>query len=367
MSTQTPNMSLYQPQIGVDSGLVWEQQMNANSSTVDQHNHSAGSGVQITPSGMMINADLPFQGNNAISLRSVRLSAQASPISGSSDLGCVYVSGVDLYYNDENGNQVRITSGGTVNATSSGISSGTASASFSSGVLVVNSSSNAPANIQCASLLMGNTGVSGSFYLTLSPPSSLASNYSLTLPPLPAQTNVVVLGTDGTLATITYPNLSSQVIPPGLVAPYAGNSDPIGWLICNGQAVSRTTFANLFGVISTTYGSGNGSTTFNVPTLTDSAPFGSGNLFTYGAAGGSATSVASHTHTDSGHGHGINQAGAVYVQQSGQNASGGSGAFSPGINPSGISIQTGAANIQSTGVTNGNMPPFVAMLYIIKT
>lgn len=51
----------------------------------------------------------------------------------------------------------------------------------------------------------------------------------------------------------------------GEVRQYAGVSVPAGWLECNGQAVSRTTYAGLFAVIGTTYGVGDGSTTFNLP------------------------------------------------------------------------------------------------------
>jgi microcystin-dependent protein len=56
-------------------------------------------------------------------------------------------------------------------------------------------------------------------------------------------------------------------LPPGIVFPYAGTSAPAGYLLCGGQAVSRATFAALFLVIGTTYGSGDGATTFNVPDL----------------------------------------------------------------------------------------------------
>lgn len=55
------------------------------------------------------------------------------------------------------------------------------------------------------------------------------------------------------------------VEPTGAMIPYAGASAPAGYLLCNGSAVSRTTYAALFAVIGTTYGSGDGSTTFNVP------------------------------------------------------------------------------------------------------
>jgi len=53
----------------------------------------------------------------------------------------------------------------------------------------------------------------------------------------------------------------------GFLQPYAGSTAPSGWLLCYGQAISRTTYATLFAIIGTTYGSGDGSTTFNVPDL----------------------------------------------------------------------------------------------------
>jgi len=55
--------------------------------------------------------------------------------------------------------------------------------------------------------------------------------------------------------------------PIGSLMPYAGTSVPNGWLLCSNVAVSRSTYADLFSVISTTYGAGDGTTTFNVPDL----------------------------------------------------------------------------------------------------
>ena len=52
----------------------------------------------------------------------------------------------------------------------------------------------------------------------------------------------------------------------GMVVPFAGSTAPSGWLICDGSAISRTTYSSLFSVIGTTYGDGDGNTTFNIPT-----------------------------------------------------------------------------------------------------
>ena len=57
--------------------------------------------------------------------------------------------------------------------------------------------------------------------------------------------------------------------PTGSIKPFAGTTIPDGYLLCDGSAVSRTTYAALFAVIGTTYGSGDGSTTFNLPNLSD--------------------------------------------------------------------------------------------------
>ena len=63
------------------------------------------------------------------------------------------------------------------------------------------------------------------------------------------------------------PNSEGSVSPPGVVEAFAGNNIPVGWLLCDGSAVSRLTYAKLFAEIGTTYGAGDGSTTFNVPDL----------------------------------------------------------------------------------------------------
>ena len=66
---------------------------------------------------------------------------------------------------------------------------------------------------------------------------------------------------------VDYSELTS-IVPTGTVISFAANSNPNGYILCNGSAVSRTTYANLFSVIGTTYGTGDGSTTFNLPNYT---------------------------------------------------------------------------------------------------
>ena len=86
-------------------------------------------------------------------------------------------------------------------------------------------------------------------------------------------------------------------VPPGAVVPYGGGTAPTGYLLCDDSAVSRTTYATLFAIVSTTYGAGNGTTTFNVPDLRDRLPLGKGtnNSTLGGETSGAAASAVKAT------------------------------------------------------------------------
>ena len=76
----------------------------------------------------------------------------------------------------------------------------------------------------------------------------------------------------------------------GAIKPWTKTTAPAGYLLCNGGAVSRSTYADLFAVISTTYGAGDGSTTFNVPQLQGKMPQGyDGNTYNLAGTGGANT------------------------------------------------------------------------------
>lgn len=94
-----------------------------------------------------------------------------------------------------------------------------------------------------------------------------------------------------------------SLVPTGVILPYGGVKAPTGFLLCDYSAVSRTTYANLFAVIGTRYGAGNGSTTFNVPKLNDGSfvrgvPSGSvGTKYSAALPPLTASSAGAHTHT----------------------------------------------------------------------
>jgi len=92
------------------------------------------------------------------------------------------------------------------------------------------------------------------------------------------------LNEDGTLSDAFKDE--AQVIPTGTVIARLSTVVPTGWLFCNWAEVSRTTYASLFATIGTTYGAGNGTTTFNLPNFQDRFLYGKGSTSSIGDSGG---------------------------------------------------------------------------------
>ena len=109
--------------------------------------------------------------------------------------------------------------------------------------------------------------------------------------------------TDGSLAPIAGATLYADA-PVGSIQAYGGATAPFGWLLCQGQAVSRATYAELFGVIGTSFGAGDGSTTFNIPDMREVVPVGAGTSTrsgiathdTYSVGGFKDDQVQDHSH-----------------------------------------------------------------------
>jgi len=173
-----------------------------------------------------------------------------------------------------------------------------------------------------------------------------------------------LLTSNGTIWTSAAPAVS---VPTGVINMWPTATAPTGYLLCAGSAVSRTTYAALFAVISTTFGVGDGTTTFNLPNYTSRMPYGT----TIGAIGGSADAVVvSHTHTatstvtDPSHSH-TTDAGSTRGGAGSNSGYSTSGSFTTGTATTGITVAT---TNTSTGVsgTNANLPPYLGINFIIK-
>lgn len=109
----TTNMNLTQSSVGVTTGPDWATNTEGNWTAIDTHDHSSGKGVQISPAGININADLEFNANDATELRTVAFDSSASATS-SADRRCFYEDGGDIYWRNASGTAVQITSGTAV-------------------------------------------------------------------------------------------------------------------------------------------------------------------------------------------------------------------------------------------------------------
>lgn len=93
-----------------------------------------------------------------------------------------------------------------------------------------------------------------------------------------------------------------RIFQPGMIIPTGRSTADTGFMLCDGAAISRTTYATLFGVIGTTFGAGNGTTTFNIPDMRGRFPIGKSPSGTGSVLGGTGGSI-DHTHTGPSHTH----------------------------------------------------------------
>jgi microcystin-dependent protein len=207
----------------------------------------------------------------------------------------------------------------------------------------------------------------------------------------------VTVDNNGTITDVGFINNADiaavfDSTPTGSVVSFAGSASPTGWLLCDGSAVSRTTYSTLFSVMSTTYGIGDGSTTFNLPNLKGRVPVGLDSSQTefdvLGETGGlkavtltgaqSGTSVHGHgnnigTNNDT-HGHSTNTAGDASNFLSGSTVN---MRYSDSTNPTLNTSNDTHNHTMSGGVLNSvaanaaeahtNLQPYIVLNYIIKT
>jgi microcystin-dependent protein len=193
-----------------------------------------------------------------------------------------------------------------------------------------------------------------------------------------------------------------QLAQTGEIKMWPTNTPPTGYLMCDGSQVSRSTYAALFALIGTTFGVGDGSTTFNLPNYLNRFAVGAGSSYALAATGGSkdatlvshshtfsattGTESAGHTHsgttsTNGNHQHSIaryasNGAGPnVLIGQSlydNQGYTDFAGDHTHTFTTGGVSANhthsvSGSTSTQGSSATDANLPPYLAIHFIIKT
>lgn len=184
-------------------------------------------------------------------------------------------------------------------------------------------------------------------------------------------------GTSGNVLTSNgsaWVSSTPTYVPTGGMMMWGTASAPTGYLLCNGAAVSRTTYSALFAVIGTAYGAGDGSTTFTLPDFRDRFPVGAGTTYSANSTGGSkdaivvthnhtgtTTTVADHVHTMFIRG-GTPGGSFIYPRHDTyiDNANQDSGA-------AGSHNHTFTTDSAGSSGTNANLPPYLGVYFIIKT
>jgi microcystin-dependent protein len=223
------------------------------------------------------------------------------------------------------------------------------------------------------------------------------------------------VGVNSSAVTTSHDYLIKNNTPAGVINMWATTTAPTSWLLCDGTAVSRSTYASLFAVIGTTYGVGDNSTTFNLPNLKGKVPVGRDSADTsfdsMGETGGAKTHTLSsaempiHTHIQNSHNHTQNSHTHTTDTQGSHNHGGSvgtgeflyrDGAYNTGFNSwvgnvylaitwnggtayagshsHNVNGNTAINNAQTatnqnagSGLSHNNLQPYIVLNYIIKT
>jgi microcystin-dependent protein len=172
-------------------------------------------------------------------------------------------------------------------------------------------------------------------------------------------TNSALPAAGGDGATVGYANTKTIPLPTGIIYWFAGAAVLAGYLECNGQAVSRTTYPGLFAVFGTTWGAGDGSTTFNLPDLRGRTIFGFDSTQTefdaIAKTGGAATVTLAETNLPAHH----HSAATFKVGSAGVSA-GANSKIAPGA------VQVTTSDPATGGGAHNNLQPFATMIAMVR-
>jgi len=210
-NTISPNMNLVVPSVGSENGPTYAFDVNTSLTLIDQHDHSPGKGVQITPAGMNINVALNFNNNLATNLKAIQLDNQSGPNTTPGTISVAPNGGTgvgDLYYTDYSGATFPLTQNGAVVAiaTIEGITWASGTFSFTDAQGGANTT---PASLDAGSVTVRPTianAQSLNYGITIGPPSGITSAYNFTLPANTATNSFLTFQSGVVSATIPVAN-----------------------------------------------------------------------------------------------------------------------------------------------------------------
>lgn len=308
MSSTTPLMNLTLPDVGPGGtpGPTYAQNINDDFSTIDSHNHVAGSGALIPVAALNINADLDIGSFNLVNARAVRVDIQPSTLTTANDKNQVYSVLGDLYWNNNSGVAVKITNGTGINI--SGVAGfygdyaqpgvpAAATYSNTTKTFTFTQSSGVTAIIAASTYELFRA-TSGANSINLKSPPVVGASYDFIFPAAaPSVQSTLQISTGGQVSFVnntlgavplgavisTFPNLAGAYVTTATTV-----ADASGFVLCNGQVLA------------------DGSSPMNGQTIPNlnNASFLMGDIpANSGVGGGNNSALLVHAHTiDHGHG-----------------------------------------------------------------
>lgn len=239
-STLSPNMNLILPTVGQEPGPTYAFDVNSSLTLIDSHDHSPGRGVQITPAGLNINTDLSINSNSLTNVLTLVFgasgTASTTPMALSVAPGGESPQQEDLWYTPDTGVPIQITKNGQVNVVASSIPGESYAAGTFFWTQTQDGFPTTPANFDIGSVTIRPNVALTTFGVTLQPNSGISSQYSITLPLLPAAQSFLTIDASGNMvAAIPFAN--------GITASNIANQTITATQIAN-QTITATQIAN---------------------------------------------------------------------------------------------------------------------------
>jgi len=362
-STFSPSLRIELIGNGDQSG-TWGTTTNNNLGTLIEQ------GITGVQSIVMVNANYTLSNFNGVSDEARNAVLVVTGSNGAiRQIICPLVNKTYIVTNNTTGG-FAITIGGSTGSTVS-IPNGVTAQVYCDGINFFSSQTGSAGNFAISGNLTvsGTTALSGALTGTTGVFSGAISAVSPAFTGTPTAPTAAA-GTNTTqIATTAF--VTQNAVLTGALLMWPTASAPSGYLVCDGTAVSRTTYAALFAIIGTTFGAGDTTTTFNLPNYTNRMPIGAGGTYALAATGGSATTtlitanLPSHTHsiTDPGHTH--------QYQGSNFQPNNAAGSIPDWIGASTMTTQSAFTGITATNATGSGtaattISPYLGVYFIIK-
>jgi hypothetical protein len=214
----TPNMLLDLPVVEQTKGPTFASKEVAAFNKIESHNHTTRRGVLVPTAALVIDANLPFNGNTLLAVNAAYLQSSAGTLTTAADYNSTYATAGDWHYTDGNGAAIQLTDSGALNVTAIGTIGGDYTSSTASvfynqtaSKFFFTQATNTAAKMDFGTVRLRSNGV-GPNAITLQSPTALAASYAWTLPGSLSGTKMLTVSSAGQIGTYDVDNSTIEVV-----------------------------------------------------------------------------------------------------------------------------------------------------------